>query len=120
MHIKKGDTVQLMKGKEAAQMRGTGKKPRGKVIEVLHGKERVRVEGLRTVTKHLKRGRSQKFPEGGRIEQVGTITLANVQLVCPSCDKPTRIGMRSVEIGGEKGTRNVRYCKKCNEQVDRK
>lgn len=120
MHIKKGDTVQLMKGKEAAQMRGTGKKPRGKVIEVLHGKERVRVEGLRTVTKHLKRGRSQKFPEGGRIEQVGTITLANVQLVCPSCDKPTRIGVRSVEIGGDKGTRNVRYCKKCNEQLDRK
>jgi large subunit ribosomal protein L24 len=120
MHIKKGDTVQLMKGKEAAQLRGTGKKPRGKVLEIMHDDQRVRVEGLRMVTKHLKRGRNQKNPEGGRIEQVGTIALANVQLVCPSCDKPTRIGVREVEVSGGKGTRNARFCRKCNELIDRK
>lgn len=118
MHIKKGDTVQLMKGKEAAQLRGTGKKPRGKVLEV--GEERLRVEGLRIVTKHLKRGRNQKNPEGGRIEQVGTIAMANVQIVCPACDKPTRVGTRKVEVGGDKGSKNARYCKKCSELIDRK
>lgn len=117
MHIKKGDTIQLMKGKEAAQLRGTDKKPRGKVIELLLAKERLRVEGLRLVKKHLKRGRTPKNPEGGRIEQVGSIALANVQLVCPACDKPTRIGMRAVEVAGE--PKNKRFCKKCNELIDK-
>jgi large subunit ribosomal protein L24 len=120
MHIKKGDTVQLMKGKEAAQLRGTDKKPRGKVLEVLREKQRVRVEGLRIVKKHLKRGRNPKNPEGGRIEQVGTIALANVQLVCPRCDKPTRIGVRPVEVGGARGVQTVRFCRKCKELIDSK
>jgi len=119
MHIKKGDTVQVMKGKEAAAARGGEKRPRGKVLEVLEAKERVRVEGLRTVHKHLKRGRNPKHPEGGRIEQVGTIALANVQLVCPKCDKPTRVGMRKVDVGGDKGLRNKRFCRKCSELIDK-
>ena len=119
MHIKKGDTVQVMKGKEAAASRGGDKKPRGKVIELLEAKERIRVEGLRTVKKHLKRGRNPKHPEGGRIEQVGTIALANVQLVCPKCDKPTRVGTRKVDMGGDKGLMNKRVCRKCNELIDK-
>lgn len=118
MHIKKGDTVQLMKGKEAAQLRGTKKSPRGKVVEILTEKERVRVEGLRTVTKHLKKGRNQKTPEGGRIEQLGSIALANVQIVCPKCEKPTRVGIREIEVGGERGSKNTRFCRKCKELID--
>lgn len=118
MQIKKGDTVQVMKGKEAAAARGTDKKPRGKVLEVLDAKERIRVEGLRIVKKHLKRSRNPKHPEGGRIEQVGTIALANVQVVCPKCDKPTRVGIRKVEMGGDKGLMNRRFCRKCNELID--
>ena len=119
MQIKKGDTVQLMKGKEAAQQRGTDKKPRGKVLEVLCDKQRIRVEGLRLVTRHLKAGRSQQNQAGGHIEKVGSIALANVQLVCPHCDKPTRIGARKVEMGGDKGMKNARFCKKCKELIDR-
>jgi large subunit ribosomal protein L24 len=119
MQIKKGDTVQLMKGKEAAQLRGTDKRPRGKVLEVLDAKERIRVEGLRIVKKHLKRGRNQKTPEGGRIDMPGTIALANVQLVCPHCDKPTRIGVRKVDVGGERGEKNARFCRKCKEAIDK-
>ncbi len=119
MHIKVGDVVQLMKGKEAAAQRGTGKPPRGKVLSVDDGAERLSVEGLRIVKKHLKRGRSQKQPEGGRIEKVGTIALANVQIVCPRCDKPTRIGIRKVDAG-EKGQKNARICRKCNELIDKK
>lgn len=118
MQIKKGDTVQLMKGKEAAQQRGTNKRPRGKVLEVLCEKQRVRVEGLRLVTKHLKAGRNQQNQTGGRIEKVGSIALANVQLVCPHCDKPTRIGARKIDAGGDKGLKNARICKKCKELVD--
>lgn len=118
MQIKKGDTVQLMKGKEASALRGSEKRARGKVSEILVDKERVRVEGLRTVTKHLKKGRDQKNPEGGRMEQLGSIALANVQLVCPKCDKPTRIGVQTIDVGGERGTRNVRICRKCKKQID--
>jgi large subunit ribosomal protein L24 len=119
MHIKKGDTVQVMKGKEAAAARGSEKRPRGKVIEILDVKQRVRVEGQRIVKKHLKRGRNPKNQEGGRIEQVGTIALTNVQVVCPRCDKPTRIGMRKVDMGGDKGMMNRRFCRKCNELIDK-
>lgn len=121
MHIKRGDTVQLMKGKEAAQLRGTGKPPpRGKVLEVLREKERVRVEGLRTVVRHVKRGRDPQNPEGGKIEKVGTIALANVQLVCPNCGKPTRVGVKKVDAGGDKGQKNARFCKKCEALIDKK
>ncbi len=119
MRIKKGDTVQLMKGKEAAQLRGTEKRPRGKVAEILKKEGRIRVEGLRLTTKHVKRGRNPKTPEGGRIEQMGSITLENVQLVCPKCDKPTRVGIKKVDVGGERGTKNVRICRKCDELIDR-
>ena len=118
MQIKKGDTVQLMKGKEAAQKRGTDEKPRGKVVEVLKEKGRVRVEGLRLVTKHLKPGRSQQHQEGGRIEKLGSIALANVQLVCPHCNQPTRIGAKLVDKGGDKGMKNARMCKKCKALID--
>ena len=118
MQIKKGDTVQLMKGKEAAQKRGTGSKPRGKVLEVLKDEGRVRVEGLRVVTKHLKAGRSQQNQAGGRIENIGSIALANVQLVCPHCNQPTRIGARAIDAGGDKGVKNARVCKKCKELID--
>lgn len=118
MQIKKGDTVRLMKGKEAAEKRGSGSVPTGKVIEVLKEDGRVRVEGLRIVTKHLKAGRSQQNQNGGRIEKTGTIALANVQLVCPKCNKPTRIGAKAVDKGGDKGVKNVRICKKCKAEID--
>ncbi len=117
MQIKKGDTVQIMKGKEAANLRGTEKRPRGKVLEILREKGRIRVEGMRSVIKHLRKGRSQKNPEGGRIEIAGTIALGNVQLVCPRCDRPTRIGARRVGIG-EGGVKNQRLCRKCKELID--
>lgn len=119
MHIKKGDTVQLMKGKEASAMRGSGKSPRGVVAEILKDQERIRVEGLRLVKKHVKRGRDQKNPEGGRIEIMGSISLANVQVVCPSCSKPTRIGIKKV-AAGDKGEKNARFCVKCDALLDKK
>jgi large subunit ribosomal protein L24 len=43
-----------------------------------------------------------------------------VQLVCPHCDKPTRIGVRLVDVGGDKGQKNARFCRKCSELIDKK
>jgi large subunit ribosomal protein L24 len=108
MHkLKVGDTVQVMKGAERTQ-----KTRRGKVQEIDRVKNRVRVEGLRLVTRHIKRGRDRNNQEGGRIEQVGSIALASVALVCPKCDKPTRVG---IKVDGEK---KVRICRKCEATVD--
>jgi large subunit ribosomal protein L24 len=69
-HVKKGDEVVVIAG----SARGS----RGKVIEVLPGKERVIVEGLNMIKKHTRR--SQQYPEGRIIEREGTIHLSNVML----------------------------------------
>ncbi|MBX5483895.1 MAG: 50S ribosomal protein L24 [Myxococcaceae bacterium] len=103
--LKVGDTVQVMKGAERTQ---TVK--RGKVLAIDREKRRVRVEGLRLVKRHLRK--SQQNPEGGIIEKPGTIDLANVMVVCPKCDKPSRVGIR---MDGEK---KKRFCKRCDAFID--
>jgi large subunit ribosomal protein L24 len=69
-HVKKGDDVVVLAG--------TARGSRGKVIQVLPGKERVIVEGLKMIKKHTKR--NQQFPEGRIVEREGTIHLSNVML----------------------------------------
>jgi large subunit ribosomal protein L24 len=71
--IRKGDTVQVLSGKEKGKS--------GKVLEILAAKGRVRVEKLMTVKRHVKKGRSQTNPEGGIVEKSGTIAISNVMVV---------------------------------------
>ncbi len=71
--IRKGDTVQIIAGKEKGKQ--------GKVLEILAAKGRVRVEKLMTVKRHVKKGRSQSNPEGGIVEKAGTIAISNVMVV---------------------------------------
>lgn len=101
--IKKGDTVQVVQGKEA------GKK--GKVLRVLEGDERIIVERVNFIKRHERP--SKKLPQGGVIEREASMHISNVKLVCPSCGEAVRIGVRS------DGDEKVRYCKKCNVQVDK-
>ncbi|MFZ5468047.1 MAG: 50S ribosomal protein L24 [Myxococcota bacterium] len=105
--LKVGDTVQVMAGAERTQ-----KTKRGKILAIDRGTHRVSVEGLRLVTRHVKKGRERANPEGGRLQKPGTIALASVSLVCPKCDKPTRVGIR---IEKEKKSR---FCKKCEAAID--
>jgi large subunit ribosomal protein L24 len=74
------------------------------------------VEGLRLVKRHLKKGRDKANAEGGIIEKPGTIALANVALVCPKCDKATRVGFRAVKEGDAASKR--RFCKTCDASID--
>ena len=97
--LRKGDTVQVISGNERAQ------KGRGKVLSVDHVRDRVEVDGLRQIKRHLKRGRSQTAPEGGILTRWGTIALSNVMLVCPKCDKPTRLAHKRLASG-----KNSRAC----------
>jgi large subunit ribosomal protein L24 len=103
LRIKKGDTVQVIQGKE------NGK--RGKVLRVLAEDQRVVVERVNFIKRHVRP--SQKTPQGGVIEREASIHISNVQLICPGCGQPARVGVRM------EGDDKVRYCKKCNVQVDK-
>lgn len=103
LRIKKNDTVMVITGKEK------GKK--GRVLSVYPSKNRVLVERLNIVKKHMRP--SRKYVRGGIIEKEAPLHISNVMLVCPKCDKPTRIGA-TVLPDGEK----VRVCKKCREVID--
>ncbi len=105
--LKVGDTVQVMSGAERSQ-----KSNRGKIIGFDRVKDRVRVEGLRLVKRHIGKGKDRANPEGGIVEKPGTIALSNVALVCPKCDKATRVGVR---VEGEK---KKRFCKQCEATID--
>ena len=117
--IKKGDIVVVVRGKEK------GKK--GKVLRVYKRVKRrdkqgnpvyvrhfVIVEGVRLIKKHVKP--IEGIREGGIIETEGPIDISNVMLLCPHCNKPTRVGFRIVEEGNVR--RKYRYCKKCGENID--
>ncbi|MCU0698892.1 MAG: 50S ribosomal protein L24 [Myxococcaceae bacterium] len=105
--LKVGDTVQVMSGAERSASTN-----RGKIIEIDREASRVRVEGLRVVKRHVKKGRDRANPDGGIIDMPGSIALSNVALVCPKCDKATRIGTR--EVDGKK----KRFCKKCDAVIE--
>ena len=108
LHIKTDDDVIVISGKDRSYK---GSLRRGRVIGVLPKEERVIVEGMNIVKRAVRQ--SQKVRQGGIIESPGPIHVSNVMLVCPSCNKPTRVGHRE----REDGTR-VRICKRCGTDID--
>ena len=104
LHVKKNDTVMILAGKDKGKS--------GKVLRVLAEKQRVLVESLNIIKRHTRP--TQANSEGGIIEKEAAIDISNVQLVCSSCDQPARTGQRTLDDGSK-----VRYCKKCNEIVDK-
>src|SRR3954466_12936447 len=112
-NIKKGDLVQVISG--ASQARGGDKGKQGRVIGVDAEKNRVIVEGVNFVTKHVRVGQTQRGTKTGGIEtHEAPIHVSNVALVDPDSKKPTRVGFRTetVEKNGVKRTVRIRYAKK--------
>ncbi|NLK70201.1 MAG: 50S ribosomal protein L24 [Clostridiales bacterium] len=107
VHVKTGDTVVLLKGKYEDKYTKTGSRRTGKVLEVSPKENKVIVEGINLVTKHMKPAMGQV---GGIVMAEAPIYASKVQLVCPKCNKPTRVG-RVIEADGTK----KRVCKKCGE-----
>ncbi|ONI61414.1 50S ribosomal protein L24 [Okibacterium fritillariae] len=110
--IKKGDLVQVISG--ATQARGGDRGKQGKVIEVLVEKNRVIVEGVNYVTKHVRQGQTQRGSKTGGIEtHEAPIHISNVALVDPETKKPTRVGHRNETVtkNGVEKTVRVRYAK---------
>lgn len=101
MNIKKGDTVKILYGKERGR--------RGPVVAVDLKRERVIVEGLNLYKRHLKGDGRTRTSEIVTIEK--PFPISKVMLVCPSCDKPTRVGIK------QEGDKKVRVCKKCGKEI---
>jgi len=104
--IKKGDTVEVIAGKD--------KGVRGAVLRVIPKKDRVVIERVNVVKKHQKpvqAGRGQVQP--GIIEFEAPIHLSNVMIVCTQCSEKTRVGYRVTEDG-----KKVRVCRKCGADID--
>jgi large subunit ribosomal protein L24 len=117
-NIKKGDLVQVITG--AKQTRGGDRGKQGRVLEVLGEKNRVIVEGVNFVTKHVRVGQTQRGTKTGGIETVeAPIHVSNVALIDPKTKTPTRVGFREevVEKNGVKKTVRVRYAKKSGEDL---
>ncbi len=102
IHVKTGDTVVVLNGKDR------GKK--GKVLEVSPKEGKVIVEGINIVTKHVKPRTAGQ--EGGIVKAEGALYACKVQLVCPRCGEPTRVGHKTYEDGTKE-----RICKKCGEAL---
>ncbi|MES2170234.1 MAG: 50S ribosomal protein L24 [Actinomycetota bacterium] len=108
-NIKKGDLVQVISG--PSQARGGDRGKQGEVIEVLVEKNRVVVQGINFVTKHVRVGQTDRGTKTGGIEtHEAPIHVSNVQLVDPSTKQPARVGFR-VETGKDGKTTRVRYFK---------
>jgi large subunit ribosomal protein L24 len=120
MKVRKGDLVQVLSGKDRGKQ--------GRIIEADPRKRRVLVENLNLVKRHRKprpmkdssrMGQTQVQP-GGVIDLAAPLPVSSVMVVCPTCNRPTRIGYTFRE--DEKGRRvKVRVCKRadCGEVLDR-
>jgi len=102
-HIKKGDFVEVIAGKDKGK--------RGKVLRVLTKKARVVVEKVAMVKRHTRP--SNISEQGGIIEKEGSVHISNVMIVCHKCDRPVRIGKKILDDG-----KKVRICKRCGELLE--
>jgi large subunit ribosomal protein L24 len=101
MNIRKDDLVEVITGDDAQAGRAR------KVLRVIPDENKVVVEGVNRVYRHLKPNR--RNPQGGRLSMEMPISASNVLLYCPSCKRGVRIGRRYAADGHKE-----RYCKKCS------
>ena len=108
LKIKKGDQVMVITGKDKGRS--------GKVLRTLPDASAVIVEGVNMVTRHQRprrTTRSTPAAQTGRIQKPAPLATGKVMLICPRCDKPSRVGHAVAE-----GGRRVRACKQCGELID--
>jgi large subunit ribosomal protein L24 len=119
MKIKKGDLVQMLSGKDRGKQ--------GRVLEARPSEGRVIVENLNVVKRHTKprpisspsrMGQAQIQP-GGVIEKAAPVPAAKVMVVCPVCNRPTRVGVVIKEVKDRRQA--VRVCRRddCRQEIDR-
>ena len=105
LHVKKDDNVIVISGDDKGKT--------GKVLEVSPKEGKVIVQGVNIVKKHVKPRPPQE--NGGIVEVEGAMYASKVQIVCPSCKKPTRVAHKFEEKGGKK--KKIRTCAKCGAEL---
>ncbi len=106
LRIKKGDMVEIIAGND--------KGAQGRVLRTIPKQRRLVVEAVNIRKKHQsaqQAGRGQT--QAGVIQFEAPLDISNVMLVCPNCDKPTRVSKRRGDAGEP-----IRVCKKCREDID--
>ena len=119
MKVRKGDTIQVMKGKDRGKQ--------GRVLEASPKDNRIVVENVNMIIRHQRprpiqnssRMGGPAMDPGGIIEKPAPLPVANVMIVCPVCNRPTRIGTTVKEVKGR--TVRIRTCKRadCGQEIDR-
>jgi large subunit ribosomal protein L24 len=102
--IRKNDTVFILTGKDKGKS--------GRVLRVEPEKNRAFVENAGQIYEHV-RPNPQKSIKGGIVQKEGPIHISNLKVMCPSCNKPARVG-HNVLADGKK----VRVCKKCQANIE--
>ena|SRR5688572_4774763 len=100
LNIKKNDQVLVRAGKDEGS--------RGRVLKVLASEGKAIVERVNMIKRHTKANPNRGI-QGGILEREGPIHVSNLQVICPECGKPSRLGRKRLEDG-----RGVRVCKSCN------
>ena len=103
--VRKNDNVVVMAGRDRGK--------RGRVLKVFPDRNRVVVEGVNFIKRHTRPNPRQQV-KGGIVEREASVHASNVQIVCPECGAPTRIGRQLLGDG-----RKVRICRKCDGAVDK-
>ncbi len=103
MSIRRGDNVLVIAGKDKGKT--------GPVSRQMTDDQRIVVEGVNMITRHVKARPGVR--QSGRIQQEAPIHVSNVMLICNKCSKPTRPHMTTLETGSR-----VRSCPKCQEVID--
>ena len=101
MKIKKGDTIQVIAGKDKGRT--------GKVERVYSKSKKILIENINMYKKHIQK--SEQMPKGGVVDLSRPLTISNAMFVCPKCKKISRIGYKITEKN------KVRICKKCKKEV---
>jgi large subunit ribosomal protein L24 len=120
MKVRKGDIIQVLSGKDRGKQ--------GRVLEARPKERRVIVENLNVVKRHMRprilrdsgRMGQQQVAPGGVMDVAAPLPVASVMVVCPSCERPTRVGIESRDVkGGE--SNKVRVCRRadCRQVIDR-
>jgi large subunit ribosomal protein L24 len=102
-YIRKDDKVKILAGKDKGKI--------GKVLRVIRDDQRIVVEKINMIKRHVRPGAQHR--QGGIIESEGPIHSSNVVLLCNKCMAPIRIKMKRLEDG-----KKIRVCRKCNEIID--
>jgi large subunit ribosomal protein L24 len=105
MKIHKNDTVTVIAGNSRGKS--------GKILKVFRAEKRVIVEGVNIIRRHTRA--SQKNPQGGIVQKEATISAANVMVICPKCNKPSRLGHKQVSDSSTGRKHMMRVCGRCEE-----